>query len=76
MMSNPARKLSIDGEEAEGLPELDGEAFLREFHRRMAQAGMPVRVASAGPDWEPAITLNIPADEASAMLVRMRRGEA
>jgi hypothetical protein len=51
----------------------DAEQFLREFRRRMAEQGMIVRMATAGPDWEPPVTLDLPGDELSAMVVRLRR---
>jgi hypothetical protein len=60
--------------EGQDEPDEDPEQFLREFRRRMAEQGMIVRMANAPPDWEPAITLDIPADELSAMVVRLRGG--
>jgi hypothetical protein len=53
-------------------PAEDAEQFLRDFRRRMAEQGMPVRMANAPPDWEPAITLDVSGDEASAMVVQQR----
>lgn len=53
----------------------DAEQFLRDFRRNMAEQGLIVRMANPQPDWEPAVTLDVSADELSAMVIRMRRGE-
>lgn len=69
-MSKPIRKPDLS--EADAAVE-DAEQLLHEFRRRMAEQGMIVRMATAGPDWEPPITLDLPADELSAIVVRLRR---
>jgi hypothetical protein len=68
-VSTPAPRHTSDEE-----PEVDPEQFLRNFRRRMAEKGLIMRMATAGPDWEPPVTLDIPGDELSAMVVRLRRG--
>jgi hypothetical protein len=73
-MSKPVRKPDADEPDADPAVD-DAEQFLREFRRRMAEQGLIVRMANAPPDWEPGITLDIPGDELSAMVVRLRRGE-
>jgi hypothetical protein len=70
-VSTPAPRNT--GDEAS---DVDPEQFLGEFRRRMAAQGLIVRMANPQPDWEPAITLDVSGDEASAMVVRLRRGEA
>ena len=65
--NNPeVRELDADAAAA------DAERFLRDFCHRMAEQGLIVQMANAGPDWEPGITLDIPGDELSAMVVRLR----
>lgn len=71
-MSEPAREPDLE-EMDTGAAAAEAERFLQEFRRRMAGQGMIVRMATAGPDWEPPITLDLPADELSAMVVRLRR---
>jgi hypothetical protein len=74
-MSKPARKPQVTEPETDQSSAEAGQ-FLREFRRRMAEQGLIVRMANAQPDWEPAITLDMPADELSAMVVRLRQGNA
>ncbi len=71
-MSKPVRKPEADEPDAAAAIE-EAERFMQEFRRRMAEQGMIVRMATAGPDWEPPITLDISGDELSAMVVRLRR---
>lgn len=61
--------------DSDGAPAMDPEQFLRDFQRRMAEQGLMVRMAKPQPNWKPAITLDVSGDEASAMVVRLRRGE-
>lgn len=51
----------------------DEQDSLHDFYRRMAEQGMPVRPPTAGPGWTPPEPLDIPADELSAELIRLRR---
>lgn len=74
-MNRPARK-GAASEQDQAAAVNDAERFLQDFRRRMAARGLIVRMANPQPDWEPGITLDIPADEASEMVVRLRRGEA
>jgi hypothetical protein len=74
-MSEAARKSQPDEPDAEAAA-ADAERFLRDFRRNMAEQGLIVRMANPQPDWEPAVTLNVSADEVSAMVVRLRRGDA
>jgi hypothetical protein len=69
-MSNPAAK----PEEDSG-PWSDPDAFRAELQRPFAEAGIPVNFQRKDRPWEPPVTLPFPADEASAVVVRMRRGE-
>lgn len=46
--------------------------FLREFRRRMAEQGLIVRMADPQPDWQPSVVIDVPADELSEALVRLR----
>lgn len=73
-MSDAARKPQPPDAD-EGCAAADAEQFLRDFRRRMAEQGLIVRMGSPQPDWEPGVTLNVPADELSEMVVRLRRGE-
>lgn len=74
-MGTPARKPSSLQPDPDPIGDSDPEQFRREFRRRMAEQGMIVRLASPQPDWQPAITLDVPADELSATVVSLRRGE-
>jgi malic enzyme len=55
-------------------PDPAGDSGSEQFRRRMAEQGMIIRMANPQPDWEPAITLDVPADELSATVVSLRRG--
>ena len=72
-MSKAVRKGQPDESDA-GTEAADAERFLRGFRRRMAEQGMIVRMANPQPNWEPAVTFDVPADELSAMVVHLRRG--
>lgn len=74
-MSEPSRKPDL-GELETDAAAADAEQFLREFRRRMAEQGLIVRMANAPANWEPAITVDASGDELSAMVVRLRKGEA
>ncbi|HYW13112.1 MAG TPA: hypothetical protein VE871_14225 [Longimicrobium sp.] len=74
-MSEAARKPQPIESDAE-LGVADAEQFLRDFRRRMAEQGLIVRMANPQPDWEPGFTLDVPANELSEMVVRLRRGAA
>jgi hypothetical protein len=74
-MGIPARNPSSLEPDPAPAEDSDPEQFRRAFRRRMAEQGIIVRMASPQPDWEPAITLDVPADELSATVVSLRRGE-
>jgi hypothetical protein len=61
-------------EEDEG-PWSDPDAFRAEFQRRLAERGIFVRLPRRDKEWEPPIPFPVSADEASEMVIRMRRGE-
>lgn len=66
-MSNPAPK-----PEEELDPWSDPDARRAEFQRRLAEKGIHVNFHREWRPWKPPVTLPICADEASAMVVRMR----
>jgi hypothetical protein len=70
-MRQPARRST---EVIQTSAEAESTQFLREFRRKMAAQGMIVRMATAGPDWEPPVSLDVPADELSAIVVQSRGG--
>lgn len=74
-MSEAARKPQ-PAEADRGVAAVEGEQFLRDFRRRMAEQGLIVRMSNPQPNWEPGVTLDVSADELSEMVVRLRRGEA
>ena len=74
-MSKPASKPQPNQADADPAP-ADAEQFLRDFRRRMAEQGLIVRMANPQPGWEPGVTFDVPAAEMSAMVVRLRRGDA
>ncbi|HEU4882854.1 MAG TPA: hypothetical protein VFT45_11425 [Longimicrobium sp.] len=53
----------------------DPDAYRAEFQRRLAEKGIFVRLPRTDKEWEPPIPFPVSADEASAMVIRMRRGE-
>lgn len=67
-MSNPAPKAEEDLE-----PWSDPHARREEFRRRLAEKGIFVRMPKMDGHWEEPPTLPVSADEASAMVVRMRQ---
>lgn len=69
-MSNPLPK-PHDGD----CPWSDPDAFRAEFQRRLAEQGIHVRLPKRHKEWVPPIPFPVSADEASAMVIRMRRGE-
>jgi hypothetical protein len=56
-------------------PWSDPDAYRAEFQRRLAERGIHVRLPRRDKEWEPPIPLPVSADEASAMVIRMRKGE-
>ena len=56
-------------------PWADVDAFRAEFRRRLAEKGIFVRLPKTDEEWVPPVPLPVSADEASEMVVRMRRGE-
>jgi hypothetical protein len=69
-MSNPAPKPDDDVE-----PWSDADAFRAEFQRRLAEKGVIVDFRRRKTGWEPPVTFPVSSDEASATVIRMRRGE-
>lgn len=69
-MSTPIPK----AEEDDG-PWSDPDAFRAEFQRRLAERGIFVSLPRRDTEWAPPILFPVSADEASAMVIRMRRGE-
>jgi hypothetical protein len=67
-MSNPAPKPDDDLG-----PWSDPHACREEFRRRLAERGILVRMPKMDNHWEDPPALPISADEASAMVVRMRQ---
>lgn len=67
-MSNPQPKIEEDND-----PWSDPHAFRAEFQRRLAEQGIFVRLPGADKEWEDPIPFPVSADEASAMVIRMRR---
>lgn len=53
----------------------DVHARRAEFRRRLAEKGIFVRLPRTDKEWVPPVPLPISADEASEMVVRMRRGD-
>ena len=53
------------------------DPFVRraEFRRRLAAKGIFVRFPRTDKEWVPPVPLPVSADEASQMVIRMRRGE-
>jgi hypothetical protein len=51
----------------------DPHAFREEFRRRLAEKGIFVRLRLTDTEWEPPILFPVSADEASAMVIGMRR---
>jgi hypothetical protein len=68
-MSTP---LPIGDEEG---PWVDPDVRRAEFRRRLAQKGIFVGIPRTDGEWVPPIPLPVSADEASEMVIRMRRGE-
>jgi hypothetical protein len=63
-MSEAARSMNPDELDADAAA-ADAERFLGEFRRNMARQGLIVEKAAKQAGWEPGLTLNISADEAS-----------
>jgi hypothetical protein len=53
----------------------DVDAYRAEFRRRLAMKGIFVRLPRRDKEWVPPVPLPISADEASAVVVRMRHGD-
>jgi hypothetical protein len=53
----------------------DVDAFRAEFRRRLAEMGIFVRLPRRDKEWVPPVPFPVSADEASAMVVRMRHGD-
>lgn len=53
----------------------DPHAFRAEFRRRLAEKGIIVGMPRMDGHWEEPVRLPVSADEASAMVVRMRQEE-
>lgn len=53
----------------------DVDAFRAEFRRRLAERGIFVRLPRRDKEWIPPVPLPVSADEASAMVIRMRHGD-
>lgn len=68
-MSNPLPTTNDEG------PWDDPDVRRAEFRRRLAQKGIFVGIPKTGQEWVPPIPLPVSADEASEMVIRMRRGE-
>lgn len=66
-MSNPLPKIK------DADPWSDPYRVRAEFQRRLAQQGIFIRLPSTDAEWVEPTPLPVPADEASAMVVRMRR---
>ncbi|HEY0020347.1 MAG TPA: hypothetical protein VGC13_28880 [Longimicrobium sp.] len=66
-MSNPLPKHDEDGRWS------DPHAVRAEFQRRLAQRGIFIRLPEPGREWLPPVPFPVSADEASAMVIRMRR---
>jgi hypothetical protein len=56
-------------------PWADPHARRAEFRRRLAERGVFVGLPRTDKEWEPPVPFPVSADEASAMVIRMRRGE-
>jgi hypothetical protein len=56
-------------------PWADPHVRRAEFRRRLAEKGIFVSLPRTDVEWEPSVLLPVSADEASAMVIRMRRGE-
>jgi hypothetical protein len=69
-VSTPLSKPEEDGD-----PWSDPDAYRAEFQRRLAEKGIFVRLPRRDKEWEPPIPFPVSADEASAMVIRMRRGD-
>lgn len=69
-MSNPAPKAEEDPGHWS-----DPDAYRAEFQRRLAENGIRVNFQRKAGPWRPPVTLPVSADEASAVVIRMRRGE-
>lgn len=69
-MSNAQPRIEDDED-----PWSDPHAVRAEFQRRLAQKGIFIRLPRTDLPWEEPPTLPISADEASAMVVRMRQEE-
>lgn len=65
----------IPAAEEDSGPWSDPDAFRAEFQRRLAERGVFVNMARKASSWEPPILFPVSADEASAMVIRMRRNE-
>jgi hypothetical protein len=59
----------------DGGPWSDPDAFRAEFQRRLAERGIFVPLSRRQTEWEPPVLFPVSADEASAMVIRMRRDE-
>lgn len=53
----------------------DAHARRAEFRRRLAERGITVGLPRTDKPWVPPVPLPVSADEASEVVVRMRRGE-
>ena len=69
-MSNALPKADGDDD-----PWSDPDVFRAEFQRRLAERGVFVRLPRRDKEWEPPIPFPVSADEASAMVIRMRRDD-
>jgi hypothetical protein len=61
--------------EEDGGPWSDPHVRRAEFRRRLAEKGIFVGLPRTDMEWEPPVLFPVSADEASAMVIRMRRGE-
>jgi hypothetical protein len=61
--------------EADSGPWSDPHVRRAEFQRRLAERGIFVRLPRTDVEWEPPVPFPVSDDEASAMVIRMRRGE-
>jgi hypothetical protein len=68
-MSNPL-PIVDDGD-----PWADPDVRRAEFRRRLAQKGIFVRLPKTDGEWVPPTPFPVSGDEASEMVIRMRRGE-
>lgn len=68
-MSDPLPKPEERG------PWSDPHVRRAEFRRRLSEKGIFVGLPRTGVEWEPPVLFPVSADEASAMVIRMRRDE-